>query len=159
MTEADDTAAKVCKALQDKHEKRAKSFKQGKVQTYALRVTVWVEQHHKDVLSRHRQASWYVPGVIVQKVRQDVYALYIYMYLLEGICCIQRFVGASEQFRAEVYHDLDGLFKEKEHFLGCQGRVGPFVGCSSAVMDPPWHFVCFCAWETGEGIHPGIFRP
>ena len=47
MTEADDTAAKVCKALQDEHEKRAKYFKQGKVQKYALRDTVWVERHHK----------------------------------------------------------------------------------------------------------------
>ena len=75
MTEADDTAAKVCKALQDEHEKRAKYFKQGKVEKYALRDTVWVERHHKDVLSRHRQASWYVPGVIVRKVGQDVYAV------------------------------------------------------------------------------------
>ena len=75
MTEADDTAAKVCKALQDEYEKRAKYFKQGKVQKYALRDTVWVERHHKDVLSTHRQASWYEPGVIVLKVGQDVYAV------------------------------------------------------------------------------------
>ena len=75
MTEADNTAAKVCKALQDEHEKRAKYFKQGKVQNSALQDTVWVERHHKDVLSRHRQASWYVPGVIVRKVGQDVYAV------------------------------------------------------------------------------------
>ena len=75
MAETDDTAAKVCKALQDEHVKRAKYFKQGKVQKYALQDTVWVERHHKDVLSRHRQASWYVPGVIVQKVGQDVYAV------------------------------------------------------------------------------------
>ena len=75
MAEADNTAAKVCKALQDEHEKRAKYFKQGKVQKYALRDTVWVERHHRDVLSRHRQASWYVPGVIVRKVGQDVYAV------------------------------------------------------------------------------------
>ena len=75
MAEADDTAAKVCKALQDEHNKRAKYFKQGKVQKYALQDTVWVERHHKDVLSRHRQASWYVPGVIVRKVGQDVYAV------------------------------------------------------------------------------------
>ena len=67
--------AKVCKAPQDEHEKRAKYFKEGKVQGYALRDTVWVERHHKDVLSRHRQASWYVPGVIVRKVEQDVYAV------------------------------------------------------------------------------------
>ena len=75
MAEADDTAAKVCKALQDEHEKRANYFKQGKVQKYALQDTVLVERHHKDVLSRHRQASWYVPGVIVRKVGQDVYAV------------------------------------------------------------------------------------
>ena len=75
MAEADDTAAKVCKALQDEHDKRAKYFKQGKVQKYALQDTVWVERHHKDVLSRHRQAFWYVPGVIVRKVGQDVYAV------------------------------------------------------------------------------------
>ena len=75
MAEADDTAAKGCKALQDKHEKRAKYFKQGKVQKYALRDTVWEERHHKDVLSRHRQASWYVPGVIVRKVGQDAYSV------------------------------------------------------------------------------------
>ena len=66
MAEADDTAAKVCKALQDEHDKRAKYFKQGKVQKYAFQDTVWVERHHKDVLSRHQQASWYVPGVIVR---------------------------------------------------------------------------------------------
>ena len=74
MSEAGDMAAKVCKALQDEHEKRAKYLKQGKVQKYALRDTVWVERHHKDVLSRHRQASWYVPGLIVRKIGQDVYA-------------------------------------------------------------------------------------
>ena len=50
-------------------------MKRGKVQKYALRDTVRVELHHKDVLSRHRQASWYVPGVIVRKVGQDVYAV------------------------------------------------------------------------------------
>ena len=75
MAEADNTAAKVCKALQDEHEKRATYFKHGKVQKYALRDTVWVERHHKDVLSRHRQASWYVPRVIVRKVGQDLYAV------------------------------------------------------------------------------------
>ena len=49
MAEADNTAAKVCKALQDEHEKRAKYFKQGKVQKYALQDTVYLERHHKDV--------------------------------------------------------------------------------------------------------------
>ena len=65
----------MCKALQAEHDKRAKYFKQGKVQKYALQDTVWVERHHKDVLSRHRPASWHVPGVIVRKVGQDVYAV------------------------------------------------------------------------------------
>ena len=77
MSDADNMAAKVCKALQDEHEKRAKYFKQEKVQKYALSDTVWVERHHKDVLSRHRQASWYVPGVIVRMVGQDVYAVLV----------------------------------------------------------------------------------
>ena len=54
MAEADDTAAKVCKELEDEHEKRAKYFKQGKVRKYALEDTVWVEQHHKDVPFSHR---------------------------------------------------------------------------------------------------------
>ena len=62
MAEANDTAARVCRTLQDEHEKTAKYFKQGKVQRYTLMDIVWVERHHKDVLSRHRQASWYVPG-------------------------------------------------------------------------------------------------
>ena len=50
------------------------------------------------------------------------------------------FAASSEQFRAEVYHGLDGVSKEEEHLLGCQGRVVPFGGCSSTVMDPSWHF-------------------
>ena len=45
MAEADDTAAKVCKALHDKHEKRAKYFQQGKVQKYALRDTQRTSRH------------------------------------------------------------------------------------------------------------------
>ena len=75
MAEADDTAATVCKALQDGHEKGAKYFKRGNVKKYALRENVWVQRHHKDVLSRHRQASWYVTGVIVRTVGQDVFAV------------------------------------------------------------------------------------
>ena len=42
MSEADDMAAKVCKALLDEHENRAKYFKQENVQKYAPRDTVWV---------------------------------------------------------------------------------------------------------------------
>ena len=71
MAEPDDTAARVCKTLRDEHEKRAKYFKQGKVEKYALKDNVWVERHHKDVLSRNRQASWYVP------LGQDVYTVQV----------------------------------------------------------------------------------
>ena len=46
-------------------------------------------------------------------------------------------------FCAEVHHGLDGLSEDKEYFFGCQGRVGPFGGCSSTVMDPPWHLCLF----------------
>ena len=62
---------------------------------------------------------------------------------------IQGFVGASEQFRAEVHHGLDGLSEEKEHFFGCQGRVGPSGGCCSTVMDPPWRFCLFLCLGDG----------
>ena len=58
-------------------------------------------------------------------------------------------VGASEQFRAEVYHGLDGLSEEKEYFFGCQGRVGPFGCCCGTVMDPPWHFCLFLCLGDG----------
>ena len=77
MSEADATAAKVCTSLYDEHEWRAKYFKAGKIHKYSLRDTVWVERHHKDVLTRHRQQSWYIPGVIVRKIRQDVYAVQV----------------------------------------------------------------------------------
>ena len=68
---------------------------------------------------------------------------------LEGIRRIQGFVGASEQLCAEVHHGLDGLSEEEEHFFGCQGRVGPFGGCRSTVMDPPWHFCLFLCLGDG----------
>ena len=77
MSEADATAAKVCKSLHDEHERRAKYFKEGKIHKYSLKDTVWVERHHKDVLTRHRQQSWYIPGVIVRKIGQDVYAVQV----------------------------------------------------------------------------------
>ena len=70
MSEADATAAKVCKSSHDEHERRAKYFKEGKD-------TVRVERHHKDVLTRHCQQSWYIRGVIVRKIGQDVYAVQV----------------------------------------------------------------------------------
>ena len=67
----------------------------------------------------------------------------------EGIRRIQGFVGASEQLCAEVHHGLDGVSEEREHFFGCQGRVGPFGGCCSTIMGPPWHFCLFLCLGDG----------
>ena len=71
MSEADATAAKVCMSLHDEHERRAKYFTEGKIHKCSLKDTVWVERHHKDVLTRHRQQSWHIPGVILRKIGQD----------------------------------------------------------------------------------------
>ena len=77
MSEADATAAKVCKSLHDEHERRAKYFKEGKIHKYSLKDTVWVERYRKDVLTRHSQQSWYISGVIVRKIGQDLYAVQV----------------------------------------------------------------------------------
>ena len=34
-----------------------------------------MERHHKDVLSRHRQQSWYIPGVKLRKKGEDLYVI------------------------------------------------------------------------------------
>ena len=57
MSEADATAAQVCKSLHDEHERRAKYFREGKIHQYSLKDTVWVDRHCKDVITRHRQQS------------------------------------------------------------------------------------------------------
>ena len=36
-----------------------------------------MERHHKDVLSRHQQQSWYIPDVILPKTGQDVYVIQV----------------------------------------------------------------------------------
>ena len=77
MSEVDATAAKRCQSLHDEHERRAKYFKEGKIHKYYLKDTVWVEGRHKDVLTRHRQKSWYIPWVIVRRIGQDVYAVQV----------------------------------------------------------------------------------
>ena len=77
MSEADATAAKVCKSFHHEHERRAKYLKESKIHKYCLRDTVWVECHHKDVLTRHRQQSWYIRGIIVRKIGQGVYAVHV----------------------------------------------------------------------------------
>ena len=76
-SEADDTAKKVCDAMVAEHAKRAEYFRSRGVHKYWLKDTVWVERHLKDVLSRHRQQSWYILGVILQKTGQDVYAIQV----------------------------------------------------------------------------------
>ena len=71
MSEADATVAKVCKSLHNEHERRAKYFKEGKIHKYSLKNTVWVERHHKDVLTRHGQLLWSISGVDVRKMGQN----------------------------------------------------------------------------------------
>ena len=77
MSEADATAAKVCKSLHDEYERRAKYFKEGNIHKYSLKDTVCTERHQKDVLTRHRQQSWYISGVIVRKIGHYVYAVQV----------------------------------------------------------------------------------
>ena len=36
-----------------------------------------MERHHKDVLTPHRQQSWYIPEVIVRNIGQDVYSVQV----------------------------------------------------------------------------------
>ena len=59
------------------HAKKAERFQSGEVHKYPLKDTLWVERHHKDVLSRHTQLSWYIPGVILRKTGQDVYVIQV----------------------------------------------------------------------------------
>ena len=77
MSEADDTAKKVCDAMVAENAKRAEYFQSGEFRKYWLKDTVWVERHHRDAVSRHRQQSLYVPGVILRKTRQDVYVIQV----------------------------------------------------------------------------------
>ena len=67
----------MCKSFHGEHAQRAEYFKEGKIHKYSLKDTVWVERHHKDVLIRHRQQSWYIPGVIVRKIGQNMYAVQV----------------------------------------------------------------------------------
>ena len=71
MSEADDTVKKVCDAKVAEHAKRAMYFCSGDLNNYQLKDTLWVQRHHKDVL------SWYLPGVILRKIGQDVYVIQV----------------------------------------------------------------------------------
>ena len=72
MSEANDTAKKSGDAMVSEHAKRAEYFLSGEVHKHGLKDTVWVQRHHKHVLSRHRQQSWYKPAVIFRRTGQDV---------------------------------------------------------------------------------------
>ena len=73
MSKAENRARKVCDAMVAEHAKRAEYFQSGEIHKYWLKDTVRVERHKKDVLSRHRQQSWYIPAVIRRKNGQGVY--------------------------------------------------------------------------------------
>ena len=75
MSKAHDTARRVSDAVVAEHAKRAEYVQSAETNKYQLKDTVWVERHHKDVLSRHRQQSWYIPLVILRKTVQDVYVI------------------------------------------------------------------------------------
>ena len=75
MSEAGHTAKKVCGAMLAGHAKRAKYIHSGEADKYQLKDTVKVECHHDDILSRHRQQSRYLPGVVLRKTTQDVYVI------------------------------------------------------------------------------------
>ena len=77
MSEAEDTANKVCDAMVAEHARRAEYFQSAEDQKCRLKDTVWVERNHKDVLSRHRQQSWHIPGVILRTTGQEVHVIQV----------------------------------------------------------------------------------
>ena len=77
ISQADATGDKVCRSLHAVHKQRAKYFKEGMIHKQSLKDTVLVERHHKDVLTRHCQQSWYISGFIVRKIGQDVDAVQV----------------------------------------------------------------------------------
>ena len=77
MSAADDAANKVCDAKVAEHAKTTKYFQSRQVHNHRLKDIVWVERHHRAVLSWHRQQSWYIPGVILRKTGQVVYVIQV----------------------------------------------------------------------------------
>ena len=57
MSEARVTAKKVCGVMVAEHAITPGNFRSGEVHKYRFMNTVWAEQHHKDILSQHRQQS------------------------------------------------------------------------------------------------------
>ena len=74
---ANYTAKKVSDAMVAEHAKRAEYFQAEEVHKYRLKDTVWLERHHKGVLSRHQLQLWYIPGVILRKTGEDVYLIQV----------------------------------------------------------------------------------
>ena len=64
MSEADDTAKKVCDAILAEHAKTAKHLRLREFHKYRVKDTLWVERHHKDTVSRPWHYLWCIPGVI-----------------------------------------------------------------------------------------------
>ena len=65
MAEADDPAMESFDPMVPKHARKGKFFCFLNVNKYLLKDTFWPQQHHKNVLARHRQRSWHVAGVIL----------------------------------------------------------------------------------------------
>ena len=49
--------------------------------------------------------------------------------------------------------------KKKNISLDVKDVLVHLVAAVAPQWIPPGIFVCFCAWEMGEGVHPGIFGP
>ena len=49
--------------------------------------------------------------------------------------------------------------KKKNISLDVKDMLVHLVAAVAPYRIPLGIFVCFCAWETGEGVHPGIFGP
>ena len=53
---------------------------------------------------------------------------------------------------------MDDL-KKKNISLDVKDMLVHLVAAVAPQWIPLGIFVCFCAWETAEGVHPGILRP
>ena len=49
--------------------------------------------------------------------------------------------------------------RRKNIFLDVQDVLVHLVAARAPLWTPLGIYVCLCAWETVEGVHPGIFGP
>ena len=49
--------------------------------------------------------------------------------------------------------------RKKNISLDVKEMLVHLVAAAVPLWITPGIFVCFCAWETGEGVHPGIVGP